>query len=465
MSSSTSPIAYPIAWRDPLEIFTLFADKPGAIFLDSAQKMSNYARYSFIGIDPFLTFSSKDQKLQLADKNITGNPWEILQQQLALFKLETLPDLPPFQGGVAGYFGYDLVQHLEKIPKHTIQNTINDLCLGFYDLVLAFDHDKNKAFIFSSGFPLQESTSRQQRAIERCNYLLTLLEQPINTQYSPTYSEKSAITSNFTEKQYQLSVQQVIDYIFSGDIFQANIAQRFSVPLDTIKPFNLYQQLRKINPAPFAAYFNTENVIIASASPERFLQLNARKISTCPIKGTRPRSNDKDYDQALAEELLLSAKDRSENIMIVDLLRNDLSRVCMEHSVVVAKLCELEKFTSVHHLVSVIEAELKPEFNAVDLLCATFPGGSITGAPKIRAMEIIAELEPHARGPYCGSMGYIGFNGDMDTSITIRTFVIENSMIHFHAGGGIVADSNPKQEFCETLVKARALCNTLTGER
>jgi para-aminobenzoate synthetase component 1 len=461
--SSQYPIVHPIPWQDPVQIFSLFADKTGAIFLDSAQQMPDYARYSFIGIDPFLTLSSKGKEVYLGDKTLQGNPLLILQQQLALYHLPALPDLPPFQGGVAGFFGYDLAQHLEHIPQHAIQNSAVDLWLGFYDLVIAFDHDKKSAIIFSSGYPEQDMHKRQQRAIERRDWLLQELKNiGESTPNNLPFYQSEAINSNFTQTDYQLAVKKVIDYIYAGDIFQANIAQRFSAAQQSINPFSLYLHLRQVNPAPFAAYLNADPLFLVSASPERFLRLDQNKVTTCPIKGTRPRSTDVAKDNALAEELLLSAKDRAENIMIVDLMRNDLSRVCKEHSVMVSKLCELEKFATVHHLVSAVEGELKPDKNAVDLLCATFPGGSITGAPKIRAMEIIAEIEPHARGPYCGSIGYINFNGNMDTSITIRTFVIHDSMIHFHAGGGIVADSDPEKEFDETLIKAQALRKTLT---
>jgi para-aminobenzoate synthetase component 1 len=226
--------------------------------------------------------------------------------------------------------------------------------------------------------------------------------------------------------------------------------------------FGLYRRLRDLNPAPFAAFLRFDDVEIVSASPERFLSLRGNRVETCPIKGTRPRGRTVEEDRALADELLTSEKDRAENVMIVDLLRNDLSRVCRDSSVDVRGLCELETFATVHHLVSTVVGALQPGLTAVDLLAACFPGGSITGAPKIRAMEIIAELEPTRRGPYCGSIGYIGFDGCMDTSIVIRTYAMRNGRVTFQAGGGIVADSTPAAEYAETLAKARALIAALS---
>jgi para-aminobenzoate synthetase component 1 len=271
------------------------------------------------------------------------------------------------------------------------------------------------------------------------------------------------VASNFSRSDYEAMVRRVVDYILAGDIFQANLSQRFRAPLpEGMTPFGLYCRLRRLNPAPFAAFLKFDDVEIASASPERFLSLRGNRVETCPIKGTRPRGCTPTEDRILADELLDSEKDRAENVMIVDLLRNDLSRVCRDGSVEVPRLCGLESFATVHHLVSTVLGELRPGMTAVDLLAACFPGGSITGAPKIRAMEIIAGLEPTRRGPYCGSIGYIGFDGSMDTSIVIRTYAMRNGQVTFQAGGGIVADSEPAAEYAETLAKAQALIAALS---
>jgi para-aminobenzoate synthetase component 1 len=458
------PLYKEIEWRDPASIARLFAEEQGTLFLDSAS-FSEASRYSFIGIHPFLTLTSKNGKMTLNLNEFQGNPWDALAEQLALFQFKVIPHLPPFQGGVAGFFAYDLYQHLENI-KGQQQDDIAfpDMALGFYDLVIAFDHADQKAWIFSSGFPLQDKTLRLERANNRLQWLLEKLAcVTSDIENKKRFSTK--ITSNFTKPNYCAAVQTVKNYILAGDIFQANISQRFEARLPTdFTPFFLYERLRKINPAPFAAYFKMDDVVIASASPERFLELRNQLVETRPIKGTRPRGKTAEEDEKLMKELLVSEKDHAENVMIVDLLRNDLSKVCEAHSVKVTQLCGLETFATVHHLVSIVTGKLQFNSTAIDLLRATFPGGSITGAPKIRAMEIIAEIEPTKRGPYCGSMGYIGFNGDMDTSITIRTFAIKNNKILFQAGGGIVLDSDPLMEYEETLTKASALQRVLTDD-
>ncbi len=460
-----TPLVQEISYQDPLRVFSLFAGQSGAVFLDSAQKRESCGRYSFIALDPFQTLSSKNGAIQLGGHLTQGNPFMLLEEQLALFPLERLPNLPLFQGGVAGYFGYDLCQHLEKItPRQSDDMQFPDLLLGFYDLVIGFDLDAERAWIFSSGLPVMEKEARESRAKKRLQWLQTQLagEQSCALS-SDTACDLKAIQSNFTSLNYQDAVRKVRDYILAGDIFEANISQRFQVDLpSSLTSFELYQRLRLLNPAPFAAYLNFEEVVIASASPERFLQLQEQAVEARPIKGTRPRGKTKESDQAFAHALLNSEKDHAENVMIVDLLRNDLSRVCKDHSVQVTQLCGLESYATVHHLVSVVTGVLQNDADAVDLLRAAFPGGSITGAPKVRAMEIIAEIEPHCRGPYCGSVGYINFNGDMDTSIIIRTFAIHHNKLTFQAGGAVVADSDPLSEYEETLTKIRALQTALT---
>lgn len=457
------PIARQITYQDPDTVFALFSQEQGALFFDSAQQRPHCGRYSFIAIDPFLTLTSKNGVIQKNNLKLTGNPFDILANELATFKQPTLPDLPPFQGGAAGYFGYELHQHLETIPMAAQDDMqFPDMLLGFYDLVISFDLIEKKAWVISTGFPILEPAARIEHAKRRLSNLLKKLSPPTITT-TMIFLAKEKITSTFTQTTYQASVQCVIDYILAGDIFQANLSQRFQAPLPSrLSSYDLYKKLRTINPAPFSAYLNFPDTVIASASPERFIQLTDRHVETRPIKGTRPRGKTIDQDTLLAQELLTSQKDLAENVMIVDLLRNDLSRVCEAHSVNVSQLCGLETYASVHHLVSVVEGTLNRDLTAVDLLKATFPGGSITGAPKIRAMEIIAELEPTQRGPYCGSIGYIGFDGNMDSSITIRTFCINNHIVTFQVGGAIVADSDPVQEYEETLTKAHALMRALT---
>jgi para-aminobenzoate synthetase component 1 len=270
------------------------------------------------------------------------------------------------------------------------------------------------------------------------------------------------VSSDFDRQGYLAAVRRAIDYVHAGDCFQVNIAQRLLTPA-VLPPAELYGRLRERNPAPFAGYFEiSDRTALLSASPERFLRVTDGEVETRPIKGTRPRGETPAADQARIDELLHSEKDRAENVMIVDLLRNDLGRVCRYGSVCVEAVCQLETHPYVHHLVSEVRGRLRPELGPIDLLRAAFPGGSVTGAPKIRAMEIIAELEPTRRGPYCGSVGYLGFDGSMDTSIVIRTYAVKDGMVTFQAGGGIVADSDPAAEYEETLDKARALIAALS---
>ncbi|EKD54803.1 MAG: hypothetical protein ACD_60C00043G0004 [uncultured bacterium] len=453
-----------ITYQHPVNIFYFFAKQSGAVFLESAQLMENCARYSFIAIDPFQTLIVEQGKIKLNDQWIFGDPLQILAEELAKFPEENKPNLPPFQGGAAGFLSYELARYIEKIPVPSNNDMqFRDMAVGFYDLVIGFDMVLERAWIFSNGYPEKERQKREKRAQKRLDWLLhCLVNKEMMPELPDCFCQAESIHSSFTKETYQDAVKKVINYILAGDIFEANISQRFHALLPkNADPFSLYRKLRALNPAPFAAYLNLADTVIASASPERFLKLTEGEVETRPIKGTRPRGKNVDEDKHFAKELCMSEKDRAENVMIVDLLRNDLSRVCVDHTVCVKTLCGLESYATVHHLVSVITGTLLKNKTAVDLLRATFPGGSITGAPKIRAMEIIAEIEPTPRGPYCGSIGYIGFNGDMDFSITIRTFAIKNNIITFQAGGAIVMDSDPLTEYEETLTKSKALRNAL----
>lgn len=451
------PLFQEITYQDPLKIFYHFAKQSGSVFFDSAQLMEGCGRYSFICIDPFLVLNFKD--------DISKSPFDVLQTEIEKYSLQTLPDMPPFQGGVAGYLSYDLCHYLESLPHVVDEMEFSDLMFGFYDLVIAFDHELKRAWIFSSGYPEKLDSKRKQRAEQRCAWLLEELKQVADLPpISASVCDKASITSNFSQETYQKAVSKVIDYILDGDIFEANISQRFKALLpEGLSSIELYRRLRLCNPAPFSAYLNFKEIVLVSASPERFLQLQNGNVETRPIKGTRPRGKNMEEDKQFYQELLSSKKDHAENVMIVDLLRNDLSKICQENSVIVPQLCGLESYATVHHLVSVVKGTLKKNHSVIDLLRATFPGGSITGAPKIRSMEIIAEIEGLKRGPYCGCIAYIGFNGDLDSSIAIRTFAIKDNIVTFQAGGAIVAESDPFSEYMETMTKASALYNALTS--
>jgi len=348
---------------------------------------------------------------------------------------------------------------------------VPDLHVGFYDLVFAFDHEQERAWLISTGFPEQNDRRRQQRARERATWIKEELQRFRSPQRQQGHRWSGALrqrpvpdfpglTTNFSREEYLDAVERVIEYIRAGDCFQVNLAQRLLYPT-VLSSVQLYGQLRARNPAPFAGYYNLGDFTIASTSPERFLRVDAGEVLTRPIKGTRPRGASPEEDEALVRELEASAKDRAENIMIVDLLRNDLGRVCEYGSIQVPAVCQVETFQYVHHLVSEIRGRLREGMGAVDLLRAAFPGGSVTGAPKIRAMEIIAELEPTSRGAYCGSLGYIGFDGNMDTNILIRTITMGKGWMQFPVGGGIVADSVPEREYEETWHKAAGILKAI----
>jgi para-aminobenzoate synthetase component 1 len=422
---------------------------PWLLWLDSATDRENLGQFSFLMADPWARLRST---AALTEQAIGNGPWQpaagdvlsASRQLLAPFAAATIAGLPPFQGGAAGYIGYDWGRVLERLPSPRYADLdVPDVMLGLYDWVIAWDHRAGRAWIVSTGMP-EAGSARAQRAAARAAEVETWLQGgKAGGRESGNASLKSPS-------------------ILAGDIFQANLSQRFEAPLQE-PAAALYQRLRRVNPAPFAAYLAFDDVELLSASPERFLRVDAvtRNVETRPIKGTRPRGTGPMHDAALGQALAESEKDRAENVMIVDLLRNDLSRVCRPGTVRAPELFALEHHPTVHHLVSTVTGTLEEGRDAADLLRATFPGGSITGAPKVRAMEIIAELEPTRRATYCGSIGYLGLDGALDTSIVIRSFLLRRGIAYFQAGGGIVADSEPAAEYQETLDKALGLMDAL----
>jgi para-aminobenzoate synthetase component I len=452
---------------DPWDAFLRVAHLPHALFLDSASGHPTLGRYSYVTADPFAWLVSRGRQ--------GPDPFARLAEGLVRYRSEPQPELPPFQGGAAGLFGYDLCHWIERLPRPAVDEfDVPDLAVGFYDWVLAFDHMKGRGWLVSTGFPETDHRRRAKSAAQRLRWVQRLAgasrtqpRPPGCRALSPDLlgvqhpvPDFAGVTSNFSRSGYLAAVERAIEYTHAGDCFQVNLAQRLLHPA-TVPPLELYRRLRERNAAPFAGYFDVGDFVIASASPERFLCVEKGMVETRPIKGTRPRGATPTEDEAQIAELCKSAKDRAENVMIVDLLRNDLGRVCRYGSVRVADVCRVETYRTVHHLVSEVRGALRPELGPVDLLRAAFPGGSVTGAPKVRAMEIIAELEPTARGPYCGCLGYIGFDGSMDTSILIRTFTIGRGWVQFPVGGGIVADSVPEREYEETWHKAEGLLRAL----
>ena len=460
------------------QAFDIFKERPFSFFLDSGMDPGKLGRYSFIGSDPFFVLKSRGKEIALLygdrQETVIGNPFDVLGQMLEKYALDPSPSPIPFIGGAVGYLSYDLCHFIERLPATAIDDLKLPECyLAFYDAIIAFDHLEGRTYIAATGFPEMDDTARMKKAQERIDELRAMIaELPYsetapsskNSKKAETPCSEMALSSKlcpkFTHEEYVKAVAAAREYICAGDIFQVNLSQRFEVALP-IAPYELYRRLRLINPAPFACYLNFDDVTVASASPERFLRLEGDLVETRPMKGTRPRGKSAEEDEALARELLQSVKDRAENVMIVDLERNDLGRVCRYGTVRVRELWTLERYATVFQLTSTVEGRLRTGKNRIDLLKASFPGGSITGAPKVRAMEIIDELEPTKRSIYTGSLGYLSFDGGMDINIVIRTFLIKDGKAYFQVGGGIVSDSDPEAEYLETLDKARALIEAL----
>ncbi len=390
--------------------------------------------------------------------NGIDDPFELMETLVGKSKKQQ-PGLPPFTGGAIGYFGYDLLKYAEPCTQLVKERGIGgrDFWFGFYQEVLAFDRKQKEIWLLANATDSQEGGEK-----------LDALEQWSQTGISAPDPEsvtgRNRLESNFGRDEYINAVQKVREYIEAGDCYQANISQKFSMPA-TMDSKTVYLRLRNASPAPFGAYIDTGDRVILSSSPERFFSLAGKKIQTRPIKGTRPRGSTSEEDDSLKEELVTSEKERAENIMIVDLLRNDLAKVCKPGSVKVTGLCEIESFPTITHLISTVVGELRDESGLAELLRATFPCGSVTGAPKIRAMEIIDEIEPEPRGVYCGAIGYLGFGGSVDLSVAIRVIVKEKGRYSFHVGGGVTYPSDPAAEFNETLHKAEGIMTALSACR
>ncbi|MCG9579314.1 aminodeoxychorismate synthase component 1 [Vibrio tubiashii] len=421
--------------------FANIHQQPWAMLLRSPSRTHVDSRFDILVAEPKATITTLGDESYIVTEGVketsSDNPFELLKRVQA----QVLPNLDysgelPFIGGALGYFSYDLGRRVERMPSLAKQDLVTpDMAIGLYDWALIVDHKEKSAYVVGSDTEKkwQWLTSQQENKVE-------------------AFAMSGDWQSNMTKESYSSKFAQVQEYLRSGDCYQINLAQRFSAPYQGCE-WQAYQKLEGVNQGPFSAFVRTENGAILSVSPERFLQVKDNEIETKPIKGTRPRSADPQADRNAAYELANAEKDQAENLMIVDLLRNDVGRVAKPGSVHVPKLFDIESFPAVHHLVSTICAKLDDQYCAADLLKASFPGGSITGAPKIRAMEIIEELEPHRRSAYCGSIGYVSRHGRMDTSITIRTLVAENGNIHVWAGGGLVADSQCEAEYQETLDK------------
>ncbi|MBI1796013.1 MAG: anthranilate synthase component I family protein [Candidatus Eisenbacteria bacterium] len=449
---SELPLVESVDVADPLAAARALVNLPHPFLLHSAATDAR-ARWSFFGADPFAVFRGPDYDGACA-------LWRRLAREARAN--DELPTLVPFTGGVVGYWAYDFGRRLETLPAIAADDLgLPDVVLGFYDVVGAYDHETRQAWLFSSGLPL-EGAPRAARARDRLRQVLQILSAGRRTtvRLPVRRDEVSHPRSTFTPDGYRAAVDRVRAEIARGQIFQANLSQRWTIETDTEPtPFALAiaDALALFSPAPYGAFLGCGDHAVASASPERFLELRGRRVETRPIKGTRPRGADADTDAALRAALLGSEKDRAENVMIVDVLRNDLGRVCEAGSVEVSGLCELEVFPQVFHLTSTVTGTLAAGRDAFDLLHACFPGGSITGAPKIRAMELLEAIEPVRRHLYTGSIGYLDWRGDADWNIAIRTAIVTPTALHFAAGGGITSDSDPDAELRETLDKAEGM--------
>ncbi|MGB1198511.1 MAG: aminodeoxychorismate synthase component I [Thalassotalea sp.] len=446
----------------PSIIFSLLADQPWAMWLDSCKSDHVDSHFDIMVWQPITTVVTDNALTTVTDiqPNVittsTEDPLALLEktQQKALKKYVIKTGELPFYGGSLGYFSYDLGRCFEALPSNAIKDiNMPEMAVGIYNQAIIYDRKKQCYFLACPDQQRAELTQQLQQ-------LLTTKETQKKTK-TLSFKLSSTWQSNISKQEYNDKFNQVQAYLLSGDCYQINLTQRFSATYQGDE-FSAYLALREKNQAPFSAFMRFNDRAILSVSPERFLKLNDNKVQSKPIKGTQVRSNDPIQDRKNYELLLNSEKDRAENLMIVDLLRNDISRVCQAGSVKVPALFAIESFPAVHHLVSTVEGELSPQFNACDLLRASFPGGSITGAPKIRAMEIIDELEPQRRSIYCGSIGYVSACGKMDTSITIRTLVCQQQSIYCWAGGGIVADSQVDAEYQESFDKVNKILPVLS---
>jgi para-aminobenzoate synthetase component 1 len=465
----------------------------GIVLLRTSSFDSPQARYSLVTAAPFLTFRSFGSGCEITHPpaRVTqqqfGNPWHLLDALMARYELLDEIDLPFPLGGCFGYWGYDLKNFTEpKLPRRAVNDLeLPDCYVGFYGSLVVFDHHLGKVFIVSTGLNAEGSRS-EKRAQEQLRFWSALLENQappgrgdagMENSFPHLNTPAAPINSNLSRDEFVSAVERAQRYIRAGDIYQVNLSQRLSVALspsaetpdesDSTRQnktgfgWELFQKLSAVSPAPFSAFIHCGDFSVASSSPEQFLRMSGSHIVTRPIKGTRPRDADPTRDAQLAYELQTSTKELAELVMITDLLRNDLGKVCEYGSVQTPELARLEKFAQVQHLVSTVEGRLRKDVTHFAAFASSFPGGSITGAPKFRAMEIIDELEPVTRGPYCGAIGYLGFNRESQLSIAIRTAICTRQEIHFNVGAGIVADSSAAAEYEETLAKARGFLAAL----
>ncbi|MBN8581429.1 MAG: anthranilate synthase component I [Anaerolineae bacterium] len=450
----------------PVSLYLKLRGDGASFLLESVEGGERIARYSFIGVQPKALYILRDEEIEIQDENgtrttyVDGDPTRFLQNEMDRFPAVRVPNAPRFTGGLVGYLGFESVRFFEPTLKSRMKRaSIPDGIYMLADTIVAFDHARRSIFLIAN--VLDGNT---EAANQKLDAIAARIEQPLPP--APKVEVKpSKVKSNHMQGTYEDMVRAAKEHIAAGDIFQVVPSQRFTRETH-VEPFDVYRAVRRLNPSPYMFFFDfgivdDEPLFLVGSSPEMFVRLEGRTASLRPIAGTRPRGKDNAADDALAQELLADPKERAEHVMLVDLGRNDLGRVCEYGTVRVSDFFTVEKYSHVMHIVSHVEGKLKPELTAFDLVRAAFPAGTVSGAPKVRAMEIIASLEPDARGAYAGMVGYFGFDGAMDTCLTIRTMVGRGNTVSVQAGGGVVADSDPTTEYQETVNKASAMLRAI----
>ena len=454
----------------PVSAFRKIGQGGYSFLLESVEGGERIARYSFLGSEPFMVLRSKGRRVTISENGESRqialkdgqDPLHVLKSQLTRFKWVADPDLPRFVGGAVGYIGYDTVRFFEELPDRSEDDlNMDDLVFAFTDTLLMFDHVRHRIRVICNAHVNGDPGAAYDRAVEKVDSLVERLRRPVPVNDSTMRpSAETQVQSNFSREEFENAVAAAKEYIAAGDCIQVVLAQRLSTPVHA-DSFDIYRALRSLNPSPYMFYLSFGDVTQIGASPEILVTVERGKVVVRPIAGTRPRGKTEAEDAALEAELLADEKERAEHIMLVDLGRNDIGRVCRYGSVEVNEMMIIERYSHVMHIVSNVEGRLKPDKDQFDTLRATFPAGTVSGAPKIRAMEIIEELEPTKRGSYAGAVGYFSYSGDMDTCITIRTILVKDGIAYVQAGAGIVADSVPANEYQETLNKARAMVKAI----
>lgn len=471
------PIVRPLMadMETPIRIFQHFHEEPHAFLLESVEGGVKWARYSFIGTHPFLIVQGKNGVMEITRQGHTettaDKPIELIKAYLRSYRSPSLPDLPPFTGGAIGFFGYDLLQYYEKLPAHRVDDLqMKDIQFMFCDQIIVFDHVKQQLKVIANVHIPEHATDEQITAAynETCAKLdLTIekVQQPLPVMSKPQHVapadiDLGVVHSNVSKEQFLSNVNQAKEYIRAGDIFQVVLSQRFHVETE-VSPLLVYRVLRTMNPSPYMYYLKLGEEIIVGTSPEALVKVDGDKVETRPIAGTRPRGLTDEQDLLLEKELLADEKERAEHLMLVDLGRNDIGRVSEFGSVRCDAYMEIERYSHVMHIVSNVSGKLSKDKDFFDAFLSCLPAGTVSGAPKLRAMEIIAELENEARGAYAGAIGYLGFSGNLNTCITIRTIIFKKGKAYVQAGAGIVWDSIAENEFMETENKAKGMLKAI----